>query len=170
MLCHVHDWRTSFLEVYFRKSKMLRKNPSVSGYGCLCQKSAKTHLRASGTSKNFPGGSAPWTPREGEGKGRGRGGKGGEGGKGGGKAHDASRTMCLVGRGESYIKLEHLNLKLSRKLIQLQTFIAQIILVPELKNTPKFTKMPLWLGLRPRPRLGSSRRSPRPVSTGQKKF
>jgi hypothetical protein len=41
--------RISFLEVYFRNSKVHDKKPSISGYGFLCQNCTKTHLQATGT-------------------------------------------------------------------------------------------------------------------------
>ena len=63
------------------------------------QKCAKAHLQASRSQKNFPGGTAPWAPREGKGRdswegegeekgekekrGKGREGKEGKEGKGG---------------------------------------------------------------------------------------
>jgi hypothetical protein len=54
-------------------SKIQGKKHSVSGSGFLYKNMLLTHLRASGTSKKFFGGFAPWTPREGKGKkGRGR--------------------------------------------------------------------------------------------------
>jgi hypothetical protein len=61
------DIVTLFFGVYLGIQKFSKK-PSVSRSGFLYQKCAKTHLRASGTSKKFSGGFAPWTPREGKGR------------------------------------------------------------------------------------------------------
>jgi hypothetical protein len=64
------DIVTLFLGVYLGIKKMQGKKPSVSGSGFLYKKCAKTHLRASGTSKKKFRGLRPLDPqgREGNGK------------------------------------------------------------------------------------------------------
>jgi hypothetical protein len=74
------DIVTLFLGVYLGIQKFRARNPVYQEVDSCIKKCAKTHLRASGTSKKFSGGFAPWTPREGKGReGKGREGKGREG-------------------------------------------------------------------------------------------
>jgi hypothetical protein len=54
------DIVTLFLGVYLGIQKFRARNPVYQEVDSCIKKCAKTHLRASGTSKNFPGASPPF--------------------------------------------------------------------------------------------------------------
>jgi hypothetical protein len=60
------DIVTLFLGVYLGIQKFRARNPVYQEVDSCIKKCAKTHLRASGTSKKISGGFAPWTPKEGK--------------------------------------------------------------------------------------------------------